>query len=382
MLAEPPISEEAAGILAEAYESYEHDETSPEEYLSIVTEQRGFTPASTQHAVMINSGSYCSNTGLPIIMKAFLNDNGNAVVKEVLEHYGVVMLDKIPSGGVLIHVRSANDEAKLDGQEVNLMGRKFTIKRRSFLMNKFFLDVSGIHAVEEANALFLALSALGAHPLFLTPRDVNMETQVVSPTWRFYFGLEEPPKCLVVDGCVTHQIIYGRNLYLARGKRSIAMDPPIRATTRRQSRYGVVLPFHDGRSRQEERSHPSHQEEPNTSGSTSSLISACKNPASTTPPMSGALVEKNRGVGTEVMSSNFAPTDESAQPRMLDSPTADLESAEPNSGTIEPMNEPWITQGDASTDIDMSKQLESGFKRLEPSFSHENPYAVLNQPEL
>ncbi|KAK1940021.1 hypothetical protein P3T76_008344 [Phytophthora citrophthora] len=381
MLTEPPVTEEAAAILADAYEAYERDETSPEEYLSIVTEQRGFTPVFTEHAVMINSGSYCSNTGLPIIIKAFLNDNNNAAVKDVLGHYRIVILDKIPSGGVLIHVRSTEDEAKLDGHEVNLMGRKFTIKRRSFLMNKFFLDVSGIHSVEEANAIFLALGVLGAHPLFLTPRDVNMETRVVTPTWRFYFGSETTPKCLVVDRCITHQLIYGRNLYLARGKRSIAGGPPVRAT-RRQSRYGVVLPFEDDypspNVRKEGRSHPhaSHRNEPEPSVNTSALILAHKSSVNAASTKAGVSLESNHELGHEVMSSN--PHGLTAHQERVDSSNADLEAVVSYTGAIEDAENQWTTQGD---DIDMSKQLETGFKRLEPSFVHENPYTALYQPE-
>ncbi|KAK1943875.1 hypothetical protein P3T76_005271 [Phytophthora citrophthora] len=63
-----------------------------------------------------------------------------------------------------------------------VLGRKFKIKKPSVFLNKFCLDVSGVHTTDETNELFLALCTLGARPFIRTPRYVNLEAQVVTPT--------------------------------------------------------------------------------------------------------------------------------------------------------------------------------------------------------
>ncbi|OWZ13929.1 hypothetical protein PHMEG_00012669 [Phytophthora megakarya] len=95
VLTEPLVSDEGARQLEEAYE---RDDTSPTEYLSLISAQRPFTPSSARHAVIIETGSYCASTPLPVIFKSFLMDHGNGAVKEVLEEYSVAMVEKIPSG--------------------------------------------------------------------------------------------------------------------------------------------------------------------------------------------------------------------------------------------------------------------------------------------
>ncbi|OWZ14172.1 hypothetical protein PHMEG_00012385 [Phytophthora megakarya] len=176
---------------------------------------------------------------MPVVFNSFLQDHGNPLVDDLLSRYEIAQLEKAP-GGILIHVRSSDAERKLVGQEVHLMGRSFKIKQQSPLSNKFFLDIFGVRSTEVANNLFMGLSAIGARPLFLTPRDVSMETHVSTSTWRFYFGQEEPPTCLKIHGFVTNQLDYGRKFYLSRGKRSDA--PPERAVDFKKSLYAVTLP--------------------------------------------------------------------------------------------------------------------------------------------
>ncbi|KAJ8524947.1 hypothetical protein ON010_g16169 [Phytophthora cinnamomi] len=190
MLAEPRLCDEDAARLVEAYE---RNNTSASEYLVLVTENCPFTPTSTTHAVIIDSGTYCTTVAMAVIFNSFLQDHGNAVVQELLSRYEVVLVEKASAG-----------------QEVNLLGRKFKIKRQSPFNNKFYLDVFGVRSTETANELFMGLTRLGARPFFLTPRDVNMETHVTTPTWRFYFGQEEVPACLKVGGYVTNQLVCGQ----------------------------------------------------------------------------------------------------------------------------------------------------------------------------
>ncbi|KAK1931243.1 hypothetical protein P3T76_013432 [Phytophthora citrophthora] len=159
VLTEPLVSDDGASELEEAYE---RNDTSPMEYLSLITAQRPFTPSSACHAVIIETGSYCSSTPLPVIFKSFVMDHGNSAVKAVLEDYGVALVEKIPSGGVLLRVRSLDEVQTLVGQEVMVLGRKFKIKKPSVFLNKFYLDVSGVHTTDEANELFFALCTLGA----------------------------------------------------------------------------------------------------------------------------------------------------------------------------------------------------------------------------
>lgn len=225
LVLEPRMSYEDAARLVEAYE---RNDTSDSEYLDLVTENRPFTPPQTTHSVVIDTGSYCSSTASPVILKSFLHDHGNAVVDNILSSHEVSVVEKIPSGGVLVHVRSADAGKKLVGQEVMLLGRKLAIKRQLPFIDKFYLDISGIRSSKVVDQLFMGLSAIGARPLFWTPRDVNREAQVATLTWRFYFGQEIPPSCLKVRGFVTNQLAVDGHSYLARGKRSVA--PPERAT--------------------------------------------------------------------------------------------------------------------------------------------------------
>ncbi|GMF66375.1 unnamed protein product [Phytophthora lilii] len=157
------------------------------------------------------------------------------------QHFLIAKLEKLPSGGVLVHVRTAEAESHLVGQEVNLLGKKFKLKRQSILVRKFFLDVSGIHSSDEADTLAVALSAKGARVFYWTPRDVNIKMKIATPTWRFYFGSTTAPSCLVVHQYVTHQLACGKKLYLARGKHNT--PPPTRCTTYKLSAYAVQLPF-------------------------------------------------------------------------------------------------------------------------------------------
>ncbi|KAK1939066.1 hypothetical protein P3T76_009141 [Phytophthora citrophthora] len=136
-------------------------------------------------------------------------DHGNSAVKAVLGEYGVALVEKIPSEDALLRVRSLDEVQTLIEQEVMFLGRKFKIKKPSVFLDKFYLDVSGVDTTEEANELFLALYTLGAHQCFLTPRDVNLEAQVVTPTWCFYFGCDVAPPCLQVHGFVTNQLAFG-----------------------------------------------------------------------------------------------------------------------------------------------------------------------------
>ncbi|GMF29245.1 unnamed protein product [Phytophthora lilii] len=93
------------------------------------------------------------------------------------------MLEKLPSGGILVHVRTAEAESHFVGQEVNLLGNKFKLKRQSILARKFFLDVSGIYSSNEADTLAVALSA----------KDVNIKMKIATPTWRFTSDLQQHP---------------------------------------------------------------------------------------------------------------------------------------------------------------------------------------------
>ncbi|KAG1686017.1 hypothetical protein DVH05_007318 [Phytophthora capsici] len=375
MLTEPPVSEEAATKLIEAYQ---RDDTSPQEYLALVTEQRAFTPAPATQAVLMDTGSYCTNMAVPVILKSFLQDHGNATVKEVLAGHGVAMLEKVPSGGVLIRLRSPEDEAKLVGEEVNLLGRKFKIKRQSLLMNKFFLDVSGIHSTDEANKLFMALCALGAPPLFLTPRDVNLETHVVTPTWRFYFGSDHAPPCLVVHNYVTHQLVYDRHFYAARGKQTT--PPPARATAHRQSRYAVELPFGDGLERWlNSQSQGPSAKAPGNSSCARRTVVLDDEPHTSTKTTDNSLSRRTSSKELET------PLDDDTEPPVLGEDT-NMEQSEtrdlPSPLVCEGEGETdWNDADDPNQDIDMSKHLETGFKRMEPSFADDNPFAVLDSNE-
>ncbi|OWZ11050.1 hypothetical protein PHMEG_00015982 [Phytophthora megakarya] len=215
--------------VAQLEEVYERNDTSPEEYLSLITAQPPFTPSLTRHAVIINAGSYCMFAPSPSS-----SSPGNPAIKQRL-------WKKIPSGGVLLHVRSLDEAPKLTDQVVMGLGRKFIIKRPSVFLNKLYLDVSGIHSADKANQLFLALCALGIRPFFMTPRDLNMKAQVGTSTWRFYFGCDTAPANLQVHGYVTNQLALGSHFYVTRGKQST--PPPAQATTFRRSRYAVALPL-------------------------------------------------------------------------------------------------------------------------------------------
>ncbi|OWZ00136.1 hypothetical protein PHMEG_00028746 [Phytophthora megakarya] len=146
----------------------------------------------------------------------------------------------VPSGDVRIHVKSSQSAGKLDGQESNLLGRKFTIKHQPPLAIKFYLDIFEIRSTATANAFSMSLAKLGAPPLALTLKDVNIQAQVITPTWCFYVGQEQPPACPITRGFVTNQLVYGRNIFIVREKRSPA--PPQRSVRLKQSPYAMVLP--------------------------------------------------------------------------------------------------------------------------------------------
>ncbi|KAJ8561682.1 hypothetical protein ON010_g7998 [Phytophthora cinnamomi] len=237
LLVEPSLTDENASHLVEMYE---RNETSVVDYLSLATSSRGFTPPSITHAVVIESGSYCSSSLAPVILMSFLHENGNAVVKEGLYRREVAVVEKMASGDVLIHVRTPEVEAKLTGQEITLLGKMFKIKKQSPFSRKFHLDISGVCTMETANALHLGLCDIGARPMYFTPRDVNLDAQVSTPTWRFYFEQEiVAPPCLMVHGFVTNQLTIGGKYYVVYGKRSSL--PPERASGFRKSRYSVQL---------------------------------------------------------------------------------------------------------------------------------------------
>ncbi|KAJ8561824.1 hypothetical protein ON010_g7853 [Phytophthora cinnamomi] len=199
VLAEPRVSDEDAQCLLEAYE---RSDTTAAEYLEMVTKNRPFTPSSTSYAVIIDSGTY------------------------------LALVEKAPSGRILVHVRSSDAAKKL---VVKLLGRKFLIKNQSPFDNKFYMNLFGVRSVQAANKRFLGLAAIEARPYFMTPGDVNMEAHVTTPTWRFYFGQEDAPTCLKVHGFVTYQLICDRKRFSAKGKRSQA--PPERAVAFRTLTY-------------------------------------------------------------------------------------------------------------------------------------------------
>lgn len=366
LLSEPPLSDDASAKLLEAYEN---DAVSPQDYLALVTEKRAFTPPPTNHAVVIKSGSYCANDAVPVILKSFLQSHGNPVVKEVLSQHGVAMVEKIPSGGVLVHVRSATMETKLVGQEVNLMGMKFKIARQSLLMDKFFLDVAGIHSKQEADALFFALCDLGARPLYLTPRDVNLEAQVATPTWRFYFGSTDPPQCLVVHSYVTHQLVLGKVFYVVRGKHST--PPPARATVYRQSQYAVVLPCHatpvttDVWSTQPQTT-PLADHVPRAV----SRVNRAKEsqPSEIHPPSAPPVEKPPEMVPAHAAACHRSRRDSVAQP------AAEYSDSDASMSSDEAQ---WLTHGTRTGDIDTDMAKESGLKRVGASFAHANRFAPL-----
>ncbi|KAE8902633.1 hypothetical protein PF003_g13628 [Phytophthora fragariae] len=375
LLLEPRMSDEDAARLVEAYE---RNDTSDSEYLDLVTENRPFTPPQTTHSVVIDTGSYCSSTALPVILKSFLRDHGNAVVDNILSRHEVSVVEKIPSGGILVHVRSADAEKKLVGQEVMILGRKFVIKRQLPFIDKFYLDISGIRSSELANQLFMGLSAIGARPLFWTPRDVNMEAQVATPTWRFYFGQEVSPSCLKVRGFVTNQLAVGGHFYLARGKRSVG--PPERATGFRQSPYAVVLPVGSDLPR-----HLQHEtvEETNDAAQDDGINAATPNRRASAP---GQMTES----ATQALSILASPIRQAT----IRNPNGN----EPSGGWFSSTSEPGLQdhgheqatqdQFDAEMesipsdeDVDMLRHLETGFKRIEPSFADANPFEALEDME-
>ncbi|KAG1703583.1 hypothetical protein DVH05_007527 [Phytophthora capsici] len=346
MLTEPHLSDEDAARLVDAYE---RNDTSDAEYLALMTEQQPFTPLPTTHAVIIDSGTYCSTVAMRVVINSFLQDHGNAVVKELLSNYEVAMIEKAPSGGVLIHVHSSDAERMLIGQEVNLLGRRFKVKHQSPLANKFFLDVFGVRSTTIANNLFMGLAALGARPLFMTPRDVNMETHVTTPTWRFYFGQEEPPACLKVHGFVTNQLVYGRKFFIVRGKRTD--DPPERAVGFKKSSCAVTLQV--GIEPQEEGVQGEDHDAATQDG---------------TPRRDERRVQKSKPMHrtvSEVAESGYPSPNSNGRP----SPETEEEDTEMQSA---PSDE----------DVDMGRQMETGFKRIErsePSFADPNPFEALDE---
>ncbi|KAL3661664.1 hypothetical protein V7S43_013423 [Phytophthora oleae] len=96
MLSEPRLSDEDAARLVDAYE---RNDTSAAEYLALMTEQQPFTPLPTTHAVIIDSGTYCSTVAMRVVINSFLQDHGNPVVEELLSRYEVAMIEKALSGG-------------------------------------------------------------------------------------------------------------------------------------------------------------------------------------------------------------------------------------------------------------------------------------------
>lgn len=370
VLTVPLVSDEAAMELEEAYE---RNTTSPMEYLSLITAQRPITPSSTRHAVIIETGSYCSSTPLPVIFKSFLMDHGNGVVKEILKEHGVALVEKIPSGGVLLHVRSLDEVQKLVGQEVMVLGRKFKIKRPSVFLNKFYLDVSGVHTTDEANELFLALCSLGARPFFMTPRDVNLEAQVVTPTWRFYFGCEVAPPCLQVHGFVTNQLAFGSHFYVAHGKQSA--PAPARATTFRQSRYAVVLTAGGNQHTPEREGQPPARAAPRAAPRAPKAQQKRTQAPSAETDGSTAMA-----MLTHTRNGSMDDNEEVSDPLLVGSTSHNLsaQAVELSVEAQEDMTMESLTDSDhEDQDVDMTRHLETGFKRIESSFADENPFDAL-----
>ncbi|POM78523.1 Hypothetical protein PHPALM_3945 [Phytophthora palmivora] len=364
LLVEPCLSDEDAERLVDAYE---RNDTSEAEFLAMITQSRPFTPPSTTHAVLIDSGAYSSAVAIPTVFKSLIHDNANAALKETFAEHGISMVQKASTGGVLLHVTTREAERKLAGQEVMLLGRKFTIKRQSPMAKKFFLDVFGVGSTETANQLYMSFAALGARPLFLTPRDVNMKTQAATPTWRFYFGQDEPPSCLIVNGFVTNQLMYGRKLFLAHGGRSLA--PPERARGYKKSSYAITLPYASIC----ERNRAQTQAQPHAVGgglSTKARRHDVVKPALTIAarPMQ-SYPDRSPAVDFYKVSSVSTaqePHDNRDQP--TPSASDDYEGGGMDTEMI---------SASSDEDVDMARHLETGFKRIERSFADKNPFAEL-----
>lgn len=379
LLVERRVPEEAAERLMKLYD---RNDATPNEYLAMVQAESPLIPPVSHHAAVVDSGTYCAATSVPVILKDFLENHRNAVVKEVLSDHGVAMVEKVPSGGVLVRVRSADIEEKLVGEQVYLMGRRFTIKRQSCFQSKFYLDVSGIHSSDEADHLFLALCELGARPFFLTPRDVNMETEVATPTWRFYFGSDRAPTCLMVHGFVTNQLMFGGSFYMARGKH--ATPPPARATSYRKAAYAVELPVveHSTPSSSARRSDPNqprqHVED------TSALTRTNQNESSSrslTTAVSSAIMTLD-GENSRAFSelTGMEPPNRGEDNATIPEPPDQGVQA----GAPDPVPTPaetaddWQTQSSQQPPLGEAMHFAAGFKRNADSFADENPYAALD----
>ncbi|EGZ29720.1 hypothetical protein PHYSODRAFT_294741 [Phytophthora sojae] len=99
-LIEPCLSDEDAERLVDAYE---RNDTTEAEFLAMITESRPFTPPSTTHSVLIDSGTYCSAVAMSTDFKSLIHDNVNAALKEIFAEHGISMVQKASTGGVLLH---------------------------------------------------------------------------------------------------------------------------------------------------------------------------------------------------------------------------------------------------------------------------------------
>lgn len=380
-LTELGVSDEDALHL---FEEYRQDDLSAEDYLAEITQHRPFTPPATEFAVEIDTGTYCTTQALPIILKSFLQDNGNPVVKKVLAEFGVVMMEKGPSGKVLLHVRSADVEQRLVNEEVKIMGRKFKIKRRSPFSDKFFLDISGIRSANVANELFLGFCAIGLRPVFMTPRDVHLATHVATPTWRFYFGEDAVPRALWIRGFVTNQVQMGGKFFVARGKGST--PPPERANSYRASHYAVQLPtgaeLAEYLEKEKRHSRPpqSHHSSVPTDSSTEQPGDTSVTPAPVTTPRANASedqehsqlqAELQKEQGPAELQIAQRPAQQQATQHTAESQHSPL-PADPQASTS------WTGMSEVATAAD-PMPIASRLKRDEPaSFADTNPFEVLD----
>ncbi|OWZ01212.1 hypothetical protein PHMEG_00027455 [Phytophthora megakarya] len=303
-----------------------------------------------KHAVMIDSGTHCASVAVPVILKAFLHGHGNPVVKAVIGEFGVVMLEKMSTGGVLVHVRTAGAKRRLAGEELTSWANDLRSNAVPYLLTN------------TANDIFLALCELGARPLFLSPRDVNLQAQVVTPTWRYYFGSSETPFCLCVDD--------------------------YRATRFRASRYGVSLPGAQDASGASLATALQHflRHPATTVPSTRTRDSALETPQDEEPDSTAALLSTG---------DHFDAVDDDVDASSCTSVALDA-MGPPVSGAETPMqdheDDPMETAADADQDLlppisagksdyNMEDGMETGFKRTGKSFADPNPYSALESFE-
>ncbi|OWZ21842.1 Pol Polyprotein [Phytophthora megakarya] len=160
--------------------------TSAADYLVLMTDQQPFTPLPTRHAVIIDSRTYCSTVAMCVVINSFLQDHGNAVVKELLSNYEVAMIEKFRS--------------LKNGETVKYFGAPF-----------INLDTSTQLATQLDEKLMPRLRLWKGRARTLMGRRLIVQVVILSILWYFTTVVNIPVRFLNLwQSVVTRYILYNR----------------------------------------------------------------------------------------------------------------------------------------------------------------------------